>query len=67
VAVANIESRLYFAFVRAMVLVGVVMLLIGFSQPLALLVVWSSTSGLVMVVYSTASAARCKSSDGWLW
>jgi hypothetical protein len=46
------ESRLYFAFVWAMVIIGVVILLVGFSQPLALLVVSSSTSGLVMVVYS---------------
>ena len=46
------ESRLYFGFVWAMVLIGVSILLVGFTQPLALLVVSSSLSGLVMVVYS---------------
>jgi len=46
------ESRLYFGFVWAMVAIGVSILLVGFTQPLALLVVSSSLSGLVMVVYS---------------
>jgi len=46
------ESKLYFGVVWAMVLIGVSILLVGFSQPLALLVVSSSTSGLVMVVYT---------------
>lgn len=46
------ESRLYFGFVRAMVAIGVSILLVGFTQPLALLAVSSSLSGLVMVVYS---------------
>jgi hypothetical protein len=46
------ESRLYFGFVWAMVVIGVSILLVGFTQPLALLVVSSSLSGLVMVVYS---------------
>lgn len=45
-------SRLYFGFVWAMVAIGVSILLVGFTQPLAPLVVLSSLSGLVMVVYS---------------
>ncbi|WP_028923384.1 Nramp family divalent metal transporter [Pseudonocardia acaciae] len=46
------ESRLYFAFVWAMVVIGIVILLAGFSQPLALLVVSSALSGVIMFVYS---------------
>jgi hypothetical protein len=51
---ANLRRCLYFGFVWAMVAIGVSILLVGFTQPLplALLVVSSSLSGLVMVVYS---------------
>jgi hypothetical protein len=46
------ESRIYFSIVWAMTTIGVVILLAGFTQPLALLVVSSATSGVVMFVYS---------------
>lgn len=46
------ESRLYFVFVWSMVGIGSLILMAGFSQPLALLVVSSALSGLVMFVYS---------------
>lgn len=46
------ESRLYFTFVWGMVAIGVVILLMGFSQPLVLLVVSSALSGVIMFVYS---------------
>lgn len=46
------ESRLYFVFVWSMVGIGSLILMAGFSQPLALLVVSSALSGVVMFVYS---------------
>jgi hypothetical protein len=46
------ESKLYFAFVWGMVALSTIVLLSGFDQPLALLVVSSSLSGVVMFIYS---------------
>jgi len=52
------ESRLYFAFVWAMVLIGVSILLVGFSQPLALLVISSSPAA-----WSWSSTRSCSSNS----
>ena len=46
------ESRVYFCFVWAMVAMGITVLLSGFDQPLALLIVASSLNGVVMMIYS---------------
>ena len=46
------ESKLYFLFVWGEVALGTVVLLSGFDQPLALLVVASSLNGVVMFLYS---------------
>jgi hypothetical protein len=46
------ESKLYFAFVWALVTCGCAVLLSGFDQPLALLIVASSLNGVVMAIYS---------------
>ncbi len=46
------ESRIYFTVVWAEIVLGSVILLSGFSQPLLLLVISSSLNGIVMFVYS---------------
>ena len=46
------ESKVYFCFVWAMVAMGITVLLSGFDQPLALLIVASSLNGVVMMIYS---------------
>jgi hypothetical protein len=46
------ESRLYFALVWGLVLVGCVILLLGVDQPLLLLVISASVGGGMMVIYS---------------
>lgn len=46
------ESRLYFALVWLMVLVGCGVILAGLDQPLVLLVISACSAGLIMFVYS---------------
>ena len=46
------ESKLYFGFVWGLAVLGIAVLLTGFDQPLALLVVASSLNGVVMFMYS---------------
>jgi hypothetical protein len=46
------ESKLYFTFVWLMVVLGSVILLGGFNQPLVLLIISSSIAGLQMFIYS---------------
>jgi hypothetical protein len=46
------ESRIYFALVWGLVLVGCLILLAGFDQPLILLVISASVGGTMMMIYS---------------
>lgn len=46
------ESRIYFTIVWTLVLIGVAVLLTGFSQPLVLLVISACTGGTMMFIYS---------------
>ncbi len=46
------ESRIYFALVWGLVLIGCVVLLSGMDQPLILLVISASVGGTMMVIYS---------------
>jgi hypothetical protein len=46
------ESKIYFALVWGLVLIGVVILLSGLDQPLVLLVIAAVTGGLMMFIYS---------------
>jgi hypothetical protein len=46
------ESRVYFLFVWGEIALGTIVLLSGFDQPLALLIVASSLNGVVMFFYS---------------
>jgi hypothetical protein len=46
------ESSLYFGIVWALVLVGCVIVVAGFAQPLVLLVISASVGGVMMFVYS---------------
>ncbi|WP_218854782.1 Nramp family divalent metal transporter [Paractinoplanes atraurantiacus] len=46
------ESKIYFALVWGLVLVGIVVLLSGVTQPLVLLVISAVTGGLMMFIYS---------------
>jgi hypothetical protein len=46
------ECRIYFALVWGLVALGCVILLVGFSQPLILLVISSVVGGLMMFIYS---------------
>ena len=46
------ESRLYFGLVWGLVLIGCVILLIGFDQPLVLIVISASVGGTMMFLYS---------------
>jgi hypothetical protein len=46
------ESRLYFRLVWGMVVLGVVIILAGFNQPLVLLVISACTGGVMMCVYA---------------
>ena len=46
------ESRLYFAVVWGIIAFGIVVLLLGFDQPLTLVVLAAALSGIVMFIYS---------------
>jgi hypothetical protein len=46
------ESRIYFALVWGLVLLGCAILLVGIDQPLVLLVISASVGGTMMVIYS---------------
>ncbi len=46
------ESRLYFRLVWGMVVLGVVIILAGFNQPIVLLVISACTGGAIMFLYS---------------
>ncbi len=46
------ESHIYFALVWGLVAIGTTVLLIGFDQPLVLLVISAVTGGLMMFIYS---------------
>jgi MFS family permease len=46
------ESRLYFGLVWGLVAVGSIVLLSGFAQPLALLIISASVGGAMMCLYS---------------
>jgi hypothetical protein len=46
------ESRIYFTLVWGLVVIGVLVLLVGFDQPLLLLVISASVGGLMMFIYS---------------
>lgn len=46
------ESTLYFAVVWVLVLIGCVIVLVGFGQPLILLVISACVGGLMMFLYS---------------
>lgn len=46
------ESRLYFGLVWGLVAVGVLVLLVGFAQPLVLLVISACVGGMMMFIYS---------------
>ena len=46
------ENRIYFGLVWGLVLCGCVILLLGFGQPLILLLISSCVGGLMMVIYS---------------
>ena len=46
------ESRLYFAVVWTMVIVGCSILLLGFDQPLVLVTISTVLGGFIMFVYS---------------
>jgi hypothetical protein len=46
------ESRIYFAVVWAMILVGSSILLLGFDQPLVLVTISTVLGGFIMFVYS---------------
>jgi hypothetical protein len=46
------ESRLYFGLVWGLVVIGIVVLLAGFTQPLVLLVLSACVGGLMMFMYS---------------
>jgi hypothetical protein len=46
------ESTIYFALVWGLVLIGCIILLVGFDQPLVLLVISASVGGTMMFIYS---------------
>ena len=46
------ESTLYFGLVWALVAIGIVVLLVGFDQPLVLVVISACVGGLMMFIYS---------------
>jgi hypothetical protein len=46
------ESTLYFALVWGLVLIGCIVLLAGFTQPLVLIVISATVGGLMMFIYS---------------
>jgi hypothetical protein len=46
------ESRMYFGLVWGLVAIGIVVLLIGFDQPLVLIVISACVGGVMMFVYS---------------
>ncbi len=46
------ESRIYFTVAWAMIILGSIILLVGFSQPIVLLVISSAGGGVVMALYA---------------
>lgn len=46
------ESKIYFGLVWALVLIGIGVLLVGFDQPLVLIVISACVGGLMMFIYS---------------
>ncbi|MCR5881114.1 Nramp family divalent metal transporter [Phenylobacterium sp. J367] len=46
------ESRIYAALVWALIVVGITVLLAGFSQPIALLITSAVSAGFMMFIYS---------------
>ena len=46
------ESRVYFLLVWGLVLIGIAVLLVGFDQPLVLIVISACVGGLMMFIYS---------------
>lgn len=46
------ESKIYFAFVWAMIAVGSSILMLGLNQPLVLVIIASSIAGVMMFIYS---------------
>ena len=46
------ESRIYFYLVWGLVIIGMLVLTVGISQPLVLLVISASTGGMMMFIYS---------------
>jgi hypothetical protein len=46
------ESRIYFALVRGLVVIGCLVLLSGMDQPLVMLVISAVTGGVMMFIYS---------------
>ena len=50
------ESRLYFGLVWGLVAIGIVVLLVGFDQPLVLIVISACVGGVMMFVYSALLA-----------
>jgi hypothetical protein len=50
------ESRLYFALVWGLVAIGIAVLLVGFDQPLVLIVISACVGGLMMFFYSALLA-----------
>ena len=46
------ESRLYFFLVWGLVVIGILVLLVGVTQPLVLLVISACVGGLMMFIYS---------------
>lgn len=46
------ESRLYFVLVWGLVVIGIIVLLVGFTQPIVLLVISACVGGLMMFMYS---------------
>lgn len=46
------ESTVYFALVWGLVLIGCLILLAGFDQPLVLIVISATVGGLMMFIYS---------------
>ncbi len=46
------ESKLYFGLVWALALIGIGVLLVGFDQPLVLIIISACVGGLMMFMYS---------------
>ena len=52
------ESKIYFGLVWGLVLIGCVILLVGFDQPLTLLVISACVGGMMMFIYSILLLVR---------